>query len=208
MLTVTTAASDPGLLSIAELRTVAGLASGDSSRDAELTVLGARTARVIAAACKIVRAGVTVPTLRLETLTEVLRPEVSRRQISLARRPVVAISSVTEDGETVAASGYEIDAAAGLLLRLDASDEPSCWAAAKITLVYSAGWETVPDDLKEAAAKLSAVFLAEGRRADPNLKRENIPGVIEREWWIPPTADPAIPNEVMDLLAPYIEHWT
>lgn len=38
---------------------------------------------------------------------------------------------------------------------------------------------------------------------DRNLRREKIEGVIEREYWVGPTSDPAIPQEIMDLIGPY-----
>jgi hypothetical protein len=39
---------------------------------------------------------------------------------------------------------------------------------------------------------------------DPGLKRENIPGVLEREYWVAPTDDPAFPVEVKQLLDPFV----
>ena len=76
----------------------------------------------------------------------------------------------------------------------------------KITVVYVAGYETVPADVKLAASKAVALLNTEAGR-DPNLKREDIPGLIEREWWVAPSSDPLLSNEISELLAPYRQYW-
>lgn len=205
ILTVTSSAEDRSLLTIAELRAAAGLPSGSGADDAALTVLGNRVASSIVTACRLIRAGATPPTLRLETLSETFRLTCNRPELVLARRPVTAVTSITENGTLLDSSAYEADAAAGLLYRLS-SDTRICWPGVKIVAVYQAGWATVPSDLALAAAKLAKHFWAEGRRSDPNLRSEEIPGVISKTWWVGPKDDPAIPGEVLDLLAPYRNH--
>lgn len=206
MLTVTTAATDLTLLSQAELRAAVGVVDG--SQDTTLTTLGKRVASCIAKACRVASDGAVPPTLRLETLTETFRLNSRHVEIVLSRRPVISITSVTEDGNALTAADYELENGSGILRRLDGSDNPSCWAAAKIVVVYAAGWATVSDDLKLAATKLAATFWAEGQKIDPSLKRESIPGVIEQEWWVGPSDDPLIPQEVMDILSfgGYLNH--
>lgn len=201
MLTVTTPAPDTSLLTLAELRTATGV--GNAAVDSDLTILGSRVASAIANICRVASSGATPPTLRLETLTETFRHEECLPKLILARRPIVAVSQITEDGVSLDAAEYEIDAAAGLISRLH-DDRPASWPASKIVVAYQAGWETVPDDLKLAASKLAAVLWSEGERVDPNLRSEEIPGVISRTWWVGPSDDPLVPAEVMDLLTPYI----
>lgn len=207
MLTVTTAASDRTLLTIEDARTAAGIA--DNSRDVDLNKLRARVSAVIVQACRVASDGITPPTLRKETLTQVFRQSTCSSfriaALVLARRPLVSITSVTEDGTLLAAADYEYDAAAGLLYRLS-SDVRIVWTAAKITVVFVAGWDTVPDDLTLAATKLATTFWLEGGR-DPNLRKVQVEGVGLREYWVPPTTDPAIPTEVLDLLGPYMNQW-
>lgn len=207
MLTVTTAATDLTLLTVAELRAAVGVADG--KQDAKLSTLGFRTAAAIASACKVASDGAVPRTLRLETLSETFRLKSSHTEIVLSRRPGISITSVTEDETALTADDYELEKGSGILRRLDGSDNPSCWAAAKIVVVYTAGWATVPDDLKLAATKLAAAFWSEGQKIDPALKRESIVGVIEQEWWVGPSDDPLIPQEVMDLLnaGGYVNHW-
>lgn len=207
MLSVTTVATDLNLLTSAELRAAIGVE--DSSKDAALVTLGKRVSSTIAKACKVEADGAVPPTLRLETLTETFRLKSSHVELVLSRRPAISITSVTEDNIALTAADYELEKGSGILRRLDGSDNPSCWAAAKIVVVYPAGWQTVPDDLKLAATKLAAAFWSEGQKIDPSLKRESIPGVIEQEWWVGPSDDPIIPQEVMDLLnaGGYVNHW-
>lgn len=196
MLSVTTAATDLALLSPAELRSATGVESG---QDTDLAALGRRVAATITKACRVPAAGATTPTLRLETLTETFRLKAAQSMLVLSRRPLVAITSVVEDSDTLDTDEYEIDGYQ--LRRLDGDDNPSIWTASKVVVVYRAGWATVPDDLKLAAAKLAGLLWSEGSRIDPNLRRESIPGVIDREWWVGPADDPLIPAEVMQLLS-------
>jgi hypothetical protein len=206
MLTVTTAASDLSLLSLAELRAAAGVT--DASQDAALTALGARVAAAITAECRVAAGGVVPPTLRHETLTETFRLRSSVESLILSRRPVTAITSVTEgDDDPLTVADYEFDAASGLLYRLDGDDARTCWSSCnKVVAVYTAGWATVPEDLKLAASKLVTVFWLETAR-DPNLRRVSVAGISEREYWVAPSSDPAMPAEVIDLLRPYMNHW-
>ena len=202
MLTVTTAATDRTLLTLAEIRSATGTTA--TSDTAALTTLNARVAAAIARACNVAADGVTPPTLRLETLTEVFRLDQSSKSLVLARRPVVSITSAVEGGTTLATTEYETEKGAGLFYRLS-DDTRSLWAAAKITVVYTAGWSTVPDDLKTAAAKFARILWTEdGPDArDPGLKREEIAGATTLEYWVPPASDPLMSQEIAELLGPY-----
>lgn len=200
ILTVTTPAADPTLLTLAELQAAVGDAGVS---DAALTALGQRVAAVIARTCSVPAAGATPPTLRLETLSETIEVGTASATLVLARRPVTEIVTVTEDGTALESGAWRLDAAAGLLRRRSA-DGPTLWPCdSDIEVAYAAGWATVPDDLKLAAAKLAAVFWSEGERGDPSLRSVEIPGVISKTFWVGPSDDPAIPAEVLDLLWPY-----
>src|SRR6266571_2374742 len=205
MLSVTTAAADRSLLTLAELRAAAGVP--DNSRDAELTTLGARVAAAITAACQVARGGAVPPTLRLETLTETHHNDRHRAEIVLSRRPVVSVTSVTEIDTVLTSADYEIEAGTGLLRRL-AAGRPWCWPCRKVVIVYQAGWQTVPDDLKLAAAKFVQAEWQQGSR-DPLLRRVKVEGISEREYWVDPTKDSVIPAEVMDILerGGYVNYW-
>lgn len=202
MITVTVAAPDRNLLTAAETRAAIGDSGAVSA--ATIDALRERVAAAIVHACRVERAGVVPPTLRLETLTEDIRLPAPQEVLVLARFPIVAVTSVVENGITLAAAEYEIDAGRGLMTRLSA-DDPTTWPSGRITLVYSAGWETVPVDLKLAAEKVAADFYFQTAR-DPNLKRVHVDGVGEREYWVPPADDPLISEEVRMLLADYTNH--
>lgn len=198
---VTTPATDLSLLTIAELRAAAGI--GDASRDAQLAIIGRGVSAAIARRCNVVSDGVNPPTLLRETCTEVFR-WTGCGPLPLARRPVVEITSVTVDGTAVDAADYEIDG--GRYLQRLSSDALSYWADGKITVIYVAGYQTAPDDLKLAATKLATATFAESGR-DPSLKRVEIPGVSLHEYWVAPSADPLLSQEVTDLLSPYVERF-
>jgi len=202
--TVTTPASDLSLLTIAELRAAAGVA--DSSRDVELTLLGLRVSASIARQCGIASDGVNPPTLLRETCSEVFRPGADAASLILSRRPVTSVASVAFDDDAPEdAEDYEVDPATGILTRL-CDNYPIKWPRCKISVSFVAGYATAPDDLKLAASKLATATFAETAR-DPNLKREDIPGVREVEFWVAPSDDPLLSQEISDLLAPYVQRW-
>jgi hypothetical protein len=205
ILTVTTAATDRALLTTAELRD----AVGASLTDPQLTTLGNRVAAAIARACGVTEGGAVPVTLRLETLTETFRARhLCRRHLMLSRRPVVAISLVTEDVTIVVAGDYELDAPSGLLHRLSSRKLTEWPAVSKIVVVYSAGYDTVPDDLKDIAARLAATW-AINRGRDLTLKRERVDGVAEQEFWVDPDADSVLPDDITAALrrGGYVNDW-
>lgn len=203
MLTVTTAATDLKLLTTSELRAAIGI--DDASQDATLATIGARVAASIARLCRVADAAPTPVTLRSEVLTEVFRLSSGAEKLILSRRPVTSITSVVVDDVTLESTEYEVEAGPGLLFYLS-DDYRTMWTGNKITVVYTAGWATVPDDLKLAASKLVGDIYHAGTR-DPNLKRERIDGAGEWEYWVAPTSDPLASEEVMQLLSPYT-NWT
>lgn len=202
MLTVTTAAADLALLTLAETKAAVGVTG--TSQDPALETLRQRVAAIVAAECNVAPAGVDPVTLRQETLREVLRPRLVTSRVLLSRRPVVSVDAVVVDGVTLAGSDYEVDKAGAILCRL-VNDTPAAWLPGKIVVDYVAGWDTVPDGLKLAAAKMSLLIWSENGPAprDPSIKRERVDGVGEIERWVGPDTDPAFPQEVKDLLRPY-----
>lgn len=199
ILKVTTPAASAALLTTAELRDVFGYTTADN--DAALAVLGLRAAASIAVFCNVAAAWMTPPTLLSEVLEEVVRLDQPREAIVLARRPVSAIGSISVDGVAVDVADFETDPSSAVIYRLSAG-ERSCWPTGKIVVAYTAGFSTPPDAVKLAAAKMVQTLKSEGERS-PGLKREEIPGVITREWWVPNSGDPMLPAEVAELLAPF-----
>jgi len=199
MLTIASPNTDRSLLTLAELRGAAGVA--DNSRDAELTALGDYVSAMITKACKVQAAGNIPPTLREETVQQTIRFQGRRQSFTLARRPVVSIATVTENGSEISDSNYEYDASAGLLYRLNCGVR-SYWFFDNphhLVVEYTAGWATVPADLKYAAIKYVKAEITTGSR-DPLLKRVRIDGVSEREFWVDPKKDDSVPSDVMSIL--------
>lgn len=197
ILTVTAAATDLHLLTVAERRAAAGVEDG--SKDAALAIISARVSASITAACNVRAGGAVPPTLKQETLSETFRLTSGASALFLARRPIVAVSAITEITTTLDADyDFEIDAAGGVIYRLS-SDDRICWPCGKIAVSYSAGWATVPEDLKFAASKFVQAITQTGDR-DPMLKAETIEGVSSSEFWVDPSKDSVVPAEVLDLL--------
>lgn len=204
ILTVTAPASGLSLLTLEELRAATGVASG---ADDELAALGDDVAAAIASRCHLRAAGTHPPTLLLETLEEEFDLDCPLDRLVLARRPIVAIVSVVEDGITLAATDYRAEAAAGLLQRRRAGYRAS-WTARQVVVAYDGGWGTVPHNLRRAAMELAATLWSEDNNSgDATLKRErkSIGGVIdwEKEWWVA-RADSIFTPQIEEWLTDYI----
>ncbi|BBK33768.1 hypothetical protein EDC65_3604 [Stella humosa] len=204
MLTVTTAAEDYNLLTPAELRQAVGLSGDDASKDATLAPLGLRVAAAIAQVCFVAPAGASPPTLRMETVTETV-PTGMRDGLLLSRRPVVAITSVVEDGAALDPGDYEVDPTTAILSRVYGG-RCAYWSAGRIVVVYQAGWAAVPHDVKQAAAMwVQWLYHQAGR--DPMLRSEEVPDVYSASWATPTSRDAPMPAGVPELLAAYRNAW-
>jgi hypothetical protein len=133
LFTVTVPATDPNLLTPAEIRSAVGAAT---CSDEELRALNASISAAIARYCRVAVDGVRVPTLRLETVTETLRP-CRPREIMLRRYPVTAVTSIDVDGTALLTSEFEVRGAAGVLARLS-GDRYTPWSGTKTIVVYQA----------------------------------------------------------------------
>jgi hypothetical protein len=195
MLTVTEPASDPALLTQEEVLTAIGSPAGITSD--RLRDLSLRVSELIADTCNVALAGSAVRTLRAETLEETLRVRCPQERLTLARGPILSVTSVTEDGTTLDAADYEVDGFS--LVRLS-SGYPSWWSSCgRIVIAYRAGWETVPAGLKEAASKLAArLFFDAGR--DTSLGSVDIPGLIAATYRYGRPDDPLISTDIMQAL--------
>ena len=179
--TVTVPAPDRTLISLAEAKAALGITN--TASDATLATLIAQISDLIARECKVPEDGASPPTLRRETIVETFRQDKRVSPLILARRFVGSITSVVEDGVTLAATDYETDKAAGLVSRLDASGNIICWPMAKIVATYTAGFETIPEPLKLAAITI----LREQRSAasrDPMLRGETVEGLGRFDYWV------------------------
>ncbi|BDG61923.1 head-tail connector protein [Caldinitratiruptor microaerophilus] len=116
----------------------------------------------------------------------------------LRQRPVVAVTRVTDlsTGITLAADEYTLDGLAGLLIR-----NVGEWdrGLRRWEVQYTAGFgpteADVPGDVKQAVLHLVAAWY---HRRDPGVTAERI-GDYSRD------AEPGLPSQVRELLAPYVE---
>lgn len=124
--------------------------------------------------------------------------------LQLSRYPAVAIISVVEDGTTlVDGTDFRSNLVRGQLIRLDTNLYPRRWPVLPIAVTYSAGFGTIPGDIVDAVLRLvTARKLARGR--DPFLREQNIPGVLEQQWWVAqPGEEGNLPPDVIGLLGSY-----
>lgn len=210
---ITTSASDLKLLSIAEMR--AALNIQDNSKDSELNTLNSRISAVIARECKVRVDGSTPPTLKLEIIKETFT-NFYKSRIILSRKPIVSIVSLIENETTlVLDTDFIINKSNGILQRIDSSGNEVFWGGwfscgDLITIDYTAGWNTVPDDLKLAAVKLAQDYWADSQKSSgSDLREVELPGVIRKVYQTQNVSNSninALPQDVMDLLSPYINH--
>jgi len=193
MLTVTTAATDPTLLTLAEVAEAIG---GTGHNTVALQRLNERVSEMLAGACGMDRAAAAILTLREETLTETLRLHCPVDVLYLSRKPILEILSVTEAGVALVVEDDFEQNSERSLVRMQSSCV-SWWASGKTVVSFRAGYATVPPALKELAAKLANVLHAE-RGRDPSLGSMDIPGVISETYRYGRPDDPLIPAEIID----------
>jgi hypothetical protein len=133
--------------------------------------------------------------------------------LKLDRVPVASIASVTVDDVAVDSTLWRLDAAAGILYRLDASGYSCFWTWCKsIVVVYAAGFllpgengRTLPPAIEAAAIDLvQSYWMARGR--DPLVKAEDVPGLGSVQYWVGAIgSEGELPPGVMTKIAPFRE---
>jgi hypothetical protein len=199
--TVTVPPSTTKLIALADLKAVLGIT--DSANDTLLGNIIQRGSDAIARFCNRVFAQRTV----IETL-----PGPGGQLLKLKFSPIVTLTSIAYDGETVDSDTYTlIEPDAGIVFC------ESYWAytghAYDYTATYShgynlpdtAGTDTLPHDIQQAALELcKGMWLA--RQRDPSVTMESVPDVYTVQYGAK-NGDSlgAIPPNVQELLLPYKE---
>jgi len=201
ILTVTSAASTYDLTSLTTVKEE--LSVTDGADDAMLRRWITEESARVASHCRRVFA--------LETVREVIRfePYDDRDCVPLSRSPVASLTSVTEDDDTaLTTSYYEADLGAGLLYRLDGSSNREWWMCSRLTVVYRAGYTLLtglPREIEKATIRLiQHRYYARGR--DPYLRAQRVRNVLEQQFWVPSANESALPPDVRDMLATFVEH--
>lgn len=212
ILTVIEAAATQDLTTLATVKTALSIAGGES--DALLRALITQASADCADWCG--------RKFGLETVTETFRlswpglaylapnagpgDRAYRGDLVLTRRPVVSITTVIEAGATLDSADYALQAEAGILTRLR-SDTPCAWLAGTIAVTYAAGYDLVgnlPPAIERACIEVVKALWDAGSR-DPALRQINIPGVVERQYWVDSTA-PGLPRSATDRLQFYRDY--
>ena len=124
----------------------------------------------------------------------------------LARRPIVSVSSITEDGVLVDVAEFEVSAAMGAVRRLS-NNLPRTWPSSLIIATYVAGWvmpgeigRNMPTDWEDAVIEgVKAAWFA--RLRDPSVKSENVSGVQQTDYFFgTPGQDGPLPVDAMSKL--------
>ncbi len=212
ILSVTEAAETPILLTTLEaFKAQMGITV--SEKDDLIEQIIARASGRIADTTRRVLARETVAeTFRARLNTSgMVTPEAA--PLILARYPVSSIQSVTVDGEALAADGYEVDPASGLLYRLSSGFWCS-WTGARIVVAYTAGYilpgnsdTNLPPALEEACLGIARMRWFNDSR-DPLVKSEDVPDVGSTQYWVgdvPTASSSGLPTDLADTLEPYID---
>lgn len=125
-------------------------------------------------------------------------------KLQLSRWPINDLTSVVENSVTlVENTDFITDVASGQLVRIDSNGNLRRWSVLPIVVVYDSGYDTIPGDIEDAVIRMvTRRFASKGR--DPNLKQQNIPGVIEQSWWIATGTDSGnMSPDISDILDNY-----
>lgn len=174
-LEVLTPAPSLELLTVAELRAAAGLATGDASQDANLALLGLEAAEWIAGdICGIRTAGGNPPTVLAEEIRETFPALWLGPELVLARRFVSDVT-VTENGSALADTDFVVLDDRGVIQRMT-TGYGLRWQAAPIVVEYTAGFSNGSPSNVPAAIKAMARDYVRMRYTvgslDPTVKSE------------------------------------
>lgn len=121
--------------------------------------------------------------------------------VILHRSPVLSVTTVTENGTMLAATGYDFDPEAGILWRLGGSYSATDWASGlrNVTVTYVAGWSDPPEPVRHGALVLLK-HLWETQRGTFGLARA---GASTEDGFVPGSTF-SLPNRVIELWRPYV----
>jgi hypothetical protein len=134
--------------SLAAVKALLGIPASDTSKDAMLTILVDAANRTVLDVFGLTSAAVTSYTDRIDV-------DDDSTAILLTRRwPLVAVTSVTEQGAVLASSKYSSNELGAIKLLTTGR----FWAYGResVVVVYTAGWSSVPADLAYAAGLIAA----------------------------------------------------
>lgn len=186
MLQIVTPADSHDLTVLATVKAELGISG--SSEDALLSGYICQASDMISGWCG-------VETFAQETLRQTFRDVKRQKCLILDRGINVSVTTVVEDGTTLAGTDYEVDGS--MLYRL-ADDLREDWSADKVVVTYQAGFvplTNLPFAIERAVLD-TVVNLYRGRGRDVAVRSEQTEGVGETQYFdgrradVPPvTAD-------------------
>jgi hypothetical protein len=205
LLTVVTPASTYDLTTLEIAYEELGIA--DNTNDSRMARWISATSDYIARYCNRV--------FGLETVTEkwrqadryIVRDTLAAEPFRLKRFPVVSIESITlDDGTPLEQADYELDAAKGILWRIQQGCRWDWWYEPTVTVTYTGGYD-LPDKAPPALEQACLMLLKirnDGITRDRLQRSQFVPGVLQEEWWNPaqPGA-PGMPPEVAEILTDF-----
>lgn len=184
MLVVTTPATDPWLLTQAQAAAAAGIPL--VGNEAAMETLRAKVSANIYDALAIAVGNGAEPTIRKERLTETIMVR-GGGPIILSRRHNVAVVSISDWPGISSGSDYYVEAESGIIRPAVEQYCPSVGGYSAVTVVYDAGFQTVPPVLLAAATDMVRIHQSEALR-DPLVKKSvvEVEGVdrVETEFWV------------------------
>ena len=100
--------------------------------------------------------------------------------------PPVAVtvveSPVAQERPLAEGLDFLVDAVAGQIDRLDVNARSRAWRL-PTTVIYPAGYSTIPDDLQEAVILLAKMRYY-ARTRDPMVRSQNVEGVYSADYWL------------------------
>ena len=203
---VVTPAASLDLVTLEQAKAALEIAAGDTSQDAMLTQQIAALSRAINNYCDRV--------FVVQSYRDQLRdacgywgePVTTRQYPIVVDDEGVPLVAVTENGGVLDPAYLEVYPETGAIYRLDATMAPAAWGAALLVIDYTAGFETIPEDVQGACLEWLTVRW-HGIGHDPALRSEAIPDLITQVY---NTSDAtssgsgtAMPAGVRDWLQPY-----
>lgn len=99
---------------------------------------------------------------------------------------------------------FVVDYARGQVTRLGSDGHATQWAPNEVRMLYQSGYATIPSDLQDAAIRsVAARYYARNR--DPQLRQQNVVGIMETTYWFGsgPGADIDFPPDIVAKLDRY-----
>lgn len=207
MLTVIEPAATTALTTLDRVKM--GLGIVDDANDDLLEELILDQSEYVCALLNVAVAGDGTRTLGLETVEEILEVPM------LSRVPIVEILSIMDgSGNVFDPADYLVDPMTGRFI----GPPSAAWMnlvynftppPIPIIVRYQAGW-LLPNDTGcnlprvIQSATISRVSTVQaGRGRDPNVKAEDIPGVIRTEYWVGSVGEGGIPADIWSQLSLY-----